>query len=150
MKGDLCSILHASFLMIFCVFVVSSQQRRDWTMNASSVVSRSTHQRSFNATWSSTALKAWVEPSSVRSALQVCAVHAFGHRLHFFKLFVPVNFSGIYILSMQSVVFPSIFIYLFIYFSARNKRMGSKWVGKGQANTSTKNTRVNRCMWLFI
>lgn len=39
-------------------------------MNASSVVSHSTLQRSFNATWLSTASRAWVELSSVQSALQ--------------------------------------------------------------------------------
>lgn len=72
-----CSASSASygFLRIFFFFVVSSLQRKDWTMNASSAVSHSTHQRSFNATWLSTALRAWVEPSSARSALQVRIVH---------------------------------------------------------------------------
>lgn len=71
-----CSAYFPSYDFL-CVFVVSSLQRKDWTMNASSVVSHSTHQRSFNATWLSTALRGWEEPSSVRSALQVCIVCVF-------------------------------------------------------------------------
>lgn len=151
-KWDLwhsCSAYFPSYDFL-CVFVVSSLQRKDWTMNASSVVSHSTHQRSFNATWLSTALRAWEEPSSVQSALQVGIVHVFvcmrelcipdlqpNELIQRFKgrvdFYVHVNLSETFTLSMcKALHFHTVFI-----FSVK-RQMDSKWVGKGQASRSAK------------
>lgn len=136
-----------SLLWFFVCFCVSSRQRKDWTMNASSVVSHSTHQQSFNATWLSTALRAWEEPSSVLSALQVCIVHEF----KCMRVCVCPGFATqwsdrkvrkaelvfVYMLTFTETFIFSIHKALHLFFSVK-KKMGSKWVGKGQARRSAK------------